>query len=466
MRTLIKNGHIVTAVDSYIADLLIDGETVAMIGKDLSTVIGAVGQVDKTIDATGKLVIPGGIDPHTHMDLPFGGTSSSDDFETGTRAAAFGGTTSIIDFAVQYKGQALDEALDVWFEKAQGKATTDYGFHLICTDLPDERLPELKRMIDQGVSSFKLFMAYPGVFLVDDGTIFKAMTAAGEHGGLICMHAENGVVIDVLVKRALAAGHTAPKYHALTRPTKAEAEGVHRAIAIAEMANSPVYIVHLSCYDALKEVQNARDLGLPAYAETCPQYLFLDYSYYEQPGFEGAKYVMTPPLRGRENQELLWRGLRMNDLQVISTDHCPFCMKEQKELGIDDFSKIPNGGPGVEHRMSLIYNGGVAQGRISLNRFVELTSTAAAKIFGLFPRKGTIAVGSDADIVIFDPNREQTISAATHHMRVDYSAYEGWKIKGVTEVVLSRGNVIVENGEWKGETGAGQFLKRGTTGAK
>ncbi len=462
MRTLIKNGHIVTAVDSYIADLLIDDEIIAMIGKDLSSVGG---QVDKTIDATGKLVIPGGIDPHTHMDLPFGGTASSDDFETGTRAAAFGGTTTIIDFAVQSKGQALNEALDVWFAKAEGKAVADYGFHMICTDLPDERLPELKGLIDQGISSFKLFMAYPGVFLVDDGTIFKAMTAAGEHGGLICMHAENGVVIDVLVKRALAAGHTAPKYHALTRPTKAEAEGVHRAIAIAEMAHSPVYIVHLSCYDALKEVQNARDLGLPAYAETCPQYLFLDYSHYEQPGFEGAKYVMTPPLRGKENQELLWRGLRMNDLQVISTDHCPFCMKEQKELGIDDFSKIPNGGPGVEHRMSLIYNGGVAQGRISLNRFVELTSTAAAKIFGLFPRKGTIAVGSDADIVIFDPNREQTISAATHHMRVDYSAYEGWTIKGVTEIVLSRGKVIVENGEWKGTAGAGQFLKRGTTGA-
>ena len=463
LKLLIKNGHIVTAVDSYIADLLIDGETVAMIGKDLSAVVGTV---DKTIDATGKLVIPGGIDPHTHMDLPFGGTASSDDFETGTRAAAFGGTTTIIDFAVQSKGQALNEALDVWFAKAQGKAVADYGFHMICTDLPDERLPELKGLIDQGISSFKLFMAYPGVFLVDDGTIFKAMTAAGEHGGLICMHAENGVIIDVLVKRALAAGHTAPKYHALTRPTKAEAEGVHRAIAIAEMANAPVYIVHLSCYDALKEVQNARDLGLPAYAETCPQYLFLDYSDYEREGFEGAKYVMTPPLRAKENQELLWRGLRSNDLQVISTDHCPFCMKEQKELGIDDFSKIPNGGPGVEHRMSLIYNGGVAQGRISLNRFVELTSTAAAKIFGLFPRKGTIAVGSDADIVIFDPNREQTISAATHHMRVDYSAYEGWKIKGFSEIVLSRGNVIVENGEWKGKTGAGQFLKRGTTVAK
>src|SRR6266446_6082206 len=459
MKTLIRNGHIVTAVDSYVADVFIDGETIALIGRDLR---GVGGSVDKTIDATDKLVIPGGIDPHTHLDLPFGGTSSSDDFETGTRAAAFGGTTTIIDFAVQYHGQSLNQALDVWFAKAEGKAAIDYGFHLICTDLPDERLPELKGLIDQGIPSFKLFMAYPGGFLVDDGTIFKAMTTAGEAGGLICMHAENGVVIDVLVKRAIAEGRTAPKYHALTRPTRAEAEGVHRAIAIAQMADSPVYIVHLSSYDALKEVQAARDLGLPAYAETCPQYLFLDYSYYEQEGFEGAKYVMTPPLRDKSNQEQLWKGLRGNDLQVISTDHCPFCFKEQKELGRDDFSKIPNGGPGVEHRMSLIYDGGVGQKRISLNRFVELTSTAAAKIFGLFPRKGTVAVGSDADLVIFDPDREQTISSKTHHMRVDYSAYEGRKVRGVTETVISRGNVIVENGTFKGKAGMGRFLKRGT----
>src|SRR5262245_8605341 len=457
MKTLIKGGHVVTAVDSYIADILIDGSTVALIGRDLS---GIAGTVDKTIDANGRLVIPGGIDPHTHLDLPFGGTSSSDDFETGTRAAALGGTTTIIDFAVQYHGQALNHALDVWFAKAEGKATIDYGFHLIVTDLPDQRIPELRGLIDQGVSSFKLFMAYPGVFLVDDGTIFKAMTAAGEAGGLICMHAENGVVIDVLVKRAIAEGKTGPKYHALTRPTRAEAEGVHRAIAIAEMANSPVYIVHLSCYDALKEVQAARDLGLPAFAETCPQYLFLDHSYYEQEGFEGAKYVMTPPLRDKSNQEQLWKGLRGDDLQVISTDHCPFCFKEQKELGRDDFTKIPNGGPGVENRMSLIYDGGVVQKRINVNRFVELTSTAAAKIFGLFPKKGTIAVGSDADIVIFNPEREQVISAATHHMRVDYSAYEGRKVRGVTEIVLSRGNVIVEDGAFKGKAGQGRFLKR------
>jgi dihydropyrimidinase len=459
MKTLIKNGHIVTAVDSYVADILIEGSTVVLIGTNLE---GIAGTVDKTIDGTGKLVIPGGIDPHTHLDLPFGGSSSSDDFETGTRAAALGGTTTIVDFAVQYRGQSLNEALDVWFAKAEGKASIDYGFHMIVTDLPDERLPELKGLINQGIPSFKMFMAYPGVFLVDDGTIFKAMTTAGDAGGLICMHAENGVVIDVLVKRALAEGKTGPKYHALTRPTRAEAEGVHRAIAIAEMANAPVYIVHLSCYDALKEVQAARDLGLPAFAETCPQYLFLDYSYYEQDGFEGAKYVMTPPLRDKSNQEQLWKGLRGNDLQVISTDHCPFCFKEQKDLGRNDFSKIPNGGPGVEHRMSLIYDGGVFQKRISLNRFVELTSTAASKIFGMFPRKGTIAVGSDADIVIFDPNREHTISAKTHHMRVDYSAYEGRTVRGVTETVLSRGDVIVENGTFKGKAGSGRFLKRST----
>ena len=455
MKTVIKNGRIVTAVDDYNADLLIEDGKIAMIAKSIDI------DADRVIDAKGRLVIPGGIDPHTHMELPFGGTSASDTFETGTIAAAYGGTTTIIDFAVQSKGQSLAEAVDAWHSKAEGKTSIDYGFHLICTDLPDTRLTEMKSLIDEGVSSFKLFMAYPGVFLVDDGTIFKAMTVAGEHGGLICMHAENGVVIDVIVKRALAAGHTAPKYHALTRPTKAEAEGVHRAIALADMAQAPVYIVHLSCDDALQEVTRARDNGIPAYAETCPQYLFLDYSVYEQPGFEGAKYVMTPPIREKYNQEKLWRGLQFNDLQVISTDHCPFCMKEQKELGRDDFTKIPNGGPGVEHRMSLIYNGGVVPGRISVNRFVEIVSTNAAKIFGLFPRKGTIAVGSDADIVIFDPNEEMTIRAATHHMNVDYSAYEGFKVQGVTKTVLSRGEVVIEEGKYVGRAGHGSFLKRG-----
>ena len=455
MKTVIRNGRIVTAVDDYNADILIDGEQIVMIAKKIDA------QADRVIDAKGRLVIPGGIDPHTHMELPFGGTAASDTFETGTRAAAFGGTTTIIDFAVQYKGQALAEALDAWHKKADGKTAIDYGFHLICTDLPDDRLPEMKRCIGEGISSFKLFMAYPGVFLVDDATIYKAMMTAGEKGGLICMHAENGVVIDAIVKRAIAEGKTAPKYHALTRPTKAEAEGVHRAIAIAEIAGTPVYIVHLSCDDALQEVTRARDMGTPAYAETCPQYLFLDYSAYEKPGFEGAKYVMTPPIREKWNQDKLWRGLQMNDLQVVSTDHCPFCFKEQKELGKNDFSKIPNGGPGVENRMSLVYNGGVASGRISLNRFVEITSTSAAKIFGLFPRKGTIAVDSDADIVIFDPNEEMTISEKTHHMNVDYSAYEGMRIKGVTKTVLSRGRVVIEDGKYTGKPGQGQFLKRG-----
>jgi dihydropyrimidinase len=455
MKTVIRNGRIVTAVDDYNADILIEDGKISMIAKSIDF------EADKVIDANGRLVIPGGIDPHTHMDLPFGGTSSSDDFNTGTVGAAHGGTTTIIDFAVQYKGQSLNEAIDVWFAKAEGKASIDYGFHLICTDLPDDRLPQMKSMIDQGVSSFKLFMAYPGVFLVDDATIYKAMLTAGEYGGLICMHAENGVVIDAIVKRTLAEGKTAPKYHALTRPTKAEAEGVHRAIALADMAHTPVYIVHLSCSDALEEVTRARDNGIPAFAETCPQYLFLDYSVYEQPGFEGAKWVMTPPIREKWNQEKLWRGLEYNDLQVVATDHCPFCFKEQKELGRDDFSKIPNGGPGVEHRMSLVYNGGVAQGRISLNRFVEITSTNAAKIFGLFPRKGTIAVGSDADIVIFDPNEEMTISAKTHHMNVDFSCYEGMKVRGVTKTVLSRGELVIEEGAYVGKAGRGTFLKRG-----
>jgi dihydropyrimidinase len=455
MKVLIKNGNVVTAVDNYFADLLIEDGKVAVIGAKLTM------DADRTIDAAGKLVIPGGIDPHTHMELPFGGTFASDDFRTGTIAAAHGGTTTIIDFAVQYHGESLIQAVDNWHKKAEGKTAIDYGFHLITTDLPDERVPEMRQLINEGVMSFKMFMAYPGVFLVDDATIFRAMKNAGKWGGLICMHAENGIVINEIIKHALAEGKTAPKYHALTRPTKAEAEGVHRAIAIAEMAEAPVYIVHLSCADALEEVREARDNGLPAYAETCPQYLFLDYSLYEREGFEGAKWVMTPPLREKWNQDKLWQGLQGNALQVISTDHCPFCMKE-KELGRDDFTKIPNGGPGVEHRVSLIYNGGVAGGKIGLNRFVELTSTSAAKLFGLFPRKGTIAVGSDADIVIFDPNEEMTISAATHHMNVDYSAYEGMKVKGVTKTVLSRGRVVIDGGKYVGKPGDGQFLKRST----
>jgi len=455
MKTLIRNAHIITAVDNYHADILIEDELVSVIGARLDIA------ADHVIDASGKLVIPGGIDPHTHMELPVGGTQASDDFRTGTIAAAHGGTTTIIDFAVQTKGESMIAGLDRWHQKAEGKCAIDYGFHLITTDFEDNQIEEMHTLMDEGVTSFKLFMAYPGVFLVDDATIFRAMSAAGERGGLICMHAENGIVINEIIKHALAKGHTAPKYHALTRPTIAEAEGVHRAIAIAEMAESPVYIVHLSCADALNQVRQARDRGIPAFAETCPQYLFLSIDDYGD-DFDGAKYVMTPPLREKANQAELWKGIKMDDLQVISTDHCPFCMKEQKELGRGDFTKIPNGAPGVEHRVPLIYNGGVVENRISLNRFVELTSTAAAKMFGLFPKKGTIAVGSDADIVIFDPEKEQTLGVATHHMNVDYSAYEGKTIKGVVETVLSRGKVVIENGAYKGKAGDGQFLKRGT----
>ncbi len=461
MSVLIKNGRVITAVDDYMGDVYIENETVSLIGKNLEV------DADEVIDASGKYLFPGGLDPHTHLDMPFGGTTSADDFETGTRAAAHGGTTTLIDFAIQTKGHSTLEALDTWHAKADGKTAIDYGFHMIVTDLEDNRVHEMKMLADAGVTSYKLFMAYPGVLYVDDGTIYRAMRQAGENGTVVCMHAENGIVIDEIVKIALAEGKTEPKYHALTRLTRMEAEGVHRAISIAEVAQVPVYIVHLSSSDALEQVMLARNRGVHAFAETCPQYLFLDDSYYEQEGFEGAKYVMTPALREKWNQDELWKGLRFGDLQSISTDHCPFCFKDQKILGINDFSKIPNGGPGVENRMSLVYNGGVNSGRISLNKFVELTSTAAAKTFGLFPKKGTIAVGSDADIVIFDPHRKETISinnACTHHMRVDYNAYEGFEVTGFTETVLSRGKIIINKCEYVGKKGDGRFLKRGLYG--
>jgi dihydropyrimidinase len=454
MKILIKGGTIVTATDQYVGDVLVEDERITTIGVSLDIA------ADRVIDASGKYVLPGGIDCHTHLDMPFGGTTSADDFESGTIAAAFGGTTSVVDFAIQYRGQTLHHAWETWMRKAEGRAAIDYGFHMIITELTDQVEGEMDDLVRQGVTSFKLFMAYPGVFMLDDATIFRALLRTGKNGGTICMHAENGGVIDVLVRKALAEGHTAPKYHALTRPARAEAEATHRAIAMAEIADVPVYIVHLSAAEALEMVTEARDRGLPAYAETCPQYLFLSYDNYEEPGFEGAKYVMSPPLRPKEAQDRLWRGLAFNDLQAISTDHCPFCMKEQKTLGKDDFSKIPNGAPGIETRMSLVYDGGVRTGRISLNRFVELTSTSPAKIFGLFPRKGTIAPGSDADIVIFDPNRTSTLSARTLHMKVDYNPYEGRQVTGVTETVLSRGRVIIDNGTFTGRAGAGNFLKR------
>jgi len=455
--TIIRNGSVVTATDTYVADVATENGKISAIGRALPTQ-----NATKVLDAAGKLVLPGGIDVHTHLDMPFGGTTSADDFETGTRAAAFGGTTTLIDFAIQYKGQSLRQAFDTWMAKAATKATCDYAFHCIVTDVSGGQLSEMNDLVREGVTSFKLFMAYPGVFMLDDGSIFKALQTTSKNGGLVCMHAENGSAIDVIVQQALAEGKRAPKYHALTRPTTAEAEAVGRAIALAEMAGAPIYIVHLSCNDALEKIREARDRGLPVYAETCPQYLYLSLENMDAPGFEGAKYVFTPPLREKWNQEKLWNGLKHDHLQVVSTDHCPFCFKEQKEMGRDDFTKIPNGGPGVEHRMSLIYSGGVANGRFSANRFVELVSTTPAKLFGLYPRKGTIAVGSDADLVIFDPNRKHTISAATHHMRVDYSMFEGIQVVGMPEVVLSRGRVVVERENFLGHAGQGEFLRRAT----
>ena len=453
--TIIVNGRVATATDTYTSDVAISQGKISAVGQSLPR-----DNATKIIDAAGKFVFPGGIDVHTHLDMPFGGTTSADDFETGTRAAAFGGTTTLIDFAIQYKGQTLRTAFDTWMQKASGKAVCDYAFHCIITDLAGAQLEEMNALVREGVTSFKLFMAYPGVFMLDDASIFKALRATSKNGGLVCMHAENGGAIDVIVQQALAEGKKAPKYHALTRPTTAEAEAVSRAIALAEMAGAPVYIVHLSCNDALEKVREARDRGLPVYAETCPQYLYLSLENMDAPGFEGAKYVFTPPLREKWNQEKLWNGLKTDHLQVVSTDHCPFCFKEQKELGRDDFTKIPNGGPGIEHRMSLIYSGGVAGGRFSVNRFVELVSTTPAKLFGLYPRKGTIAVGSDADLVIFDPNRRHTISVKTHHMRVDYSMFEGIEVTGVPDAVLSRGQVVVEGDKFLGRAGAGDYLKR------
>jgi dihydropyrimidinase len=459
MSTLLKNGRIITAEQDYIADIYIEKEKVTLIGENL------INKADNVIDAKGKYVIPGGIDVHTHLDMPFGGTTSSDDFETGTKAAAFGGTTSLIDFAIQPKGGSMHEGLETWMAKAKGKATIDYGFHMIITDLPDERLIEMDELVKKGITSFKLFLAYPGVLMVDDATIYKAMQQTKKNGALICMHAENGQVIDLIVEQTVAGGNLAPKYHALSRPAAAEGESTNRAIALAEMAGAPVYIVHLTCNDALTKVVDARERGLPAFAETCPQYLYLSMDDISKPGFEGAKYVFSPPVREKWHQDKLWAGLQKNDLQIVSTDHCPFNFKGQKELGKDDFTKIPNGGPGLENRLQLTFQGGVNDGRFSVNRWVELNSTNPAKIFGMYPRKGTIAVGSDADIVIWDPNKEHTISAKTHHMNVDYSMFEGKKIKGNAETVLSRGEVIVQNNKFSGSAGRGNFVKRDAYGS-
>ena len=455
MRTLIKGGTVVTAGDTVQADVLIDGETVATIGRGLDVA------ADRVIDASDRYVMPGGIDAHTHMDMPFGGTFSADDFESGTAAAAWGGTTTIVDFAIQDFGESLQAGFERWMAKAAGKAQVDYGFHVIVRQVNDQTLADMDALIGQGVTSFKLFMAYPGVFMLDDASIFRAMQRTSDNGGLIMMHAENGGAIDVLVRRYLQEGRTDPINHALTRPATMEGEATHRAIALARLAGVAVYIVHLSSRDALSAVVEARDRGAAAFAETCPQYLFLSQDDLARPDFEGAKYVCSPPLRPRDHQQDLWNGLVRDDLQIVSTDHCPFDYKDQKVLGRGDFSRIPNGLPGVEDRYSVLFDGGVNAGRIGLNRFVELVATAPARMFGLYPQKGTIAPGSDADVVVFDPTAERTLSASTHHMRVDYNCFEGMRVRGKPEVVMQRGEVVVEGDRFYGRPGQGKFLKRG-----
>ena len=464
--TLIKNGRIVTAVDDYTADILIVDGRIETIGRSL-----AAGADVEVHDAAGLVVLPGGVDVHTHLDWDFGSAQTVDTFGTGTKAAAFGGTTTLIDFCNQPPGKSPLVGLEDW-HKRRASACVDVGAHMIMLQVNDQSLADMKTLIDrEGVTSFKLFMAYPGVLMLDDGALFKAMRVAGSNGAMTCVHAENGPVIDVLVKEALAQGLRAPKYHATTRPTILEGEATHRAIRLAELARTPLYIVHLSAAEALSAVTEARDRGIPVHAETCPHYLFLTEEEYERPEFEGAKYVMTPPLRTHHHQTQLWRGLKTDDLQVVSTDHCPFCFNEQpygmkfsKQQGRDDFSKIPNGAPGVETRLPLIFDGGVGKHGMSLNRFVELTSTAPAKLFGLFPRKGTIAVGSDGDIVLFAPNEQWTIRAAEHHSRMDYTLFEGRSVTGKVRKVFLRGQCIVDGRSWRGREGMGQFLRRSESG--
>ncbi len=455
---LIRNGTIVTAAERYAADVYVDRGVIALIGRELSLPSDAV------IDASGLLVMPGGIDAHTHLDMPSGDITTTDDFETGTIAAAHGGTTTVIDFATQERGKGLRPALDAWMARADGKAVIDYGFHMIVVEWTDATAAEMDVLARrEGVTSFKLFMAYPGRLMVDDATIFRALQRTRENGGLVSMHAENGGVIDVLVEEALRRGETAPRYHALTRPAAAEGEAVSRAIALAEMAGAPVYIVHVSSAQAAGCIEQARDRGLPVLGETCPQYLFLSDAEYERPGFDGAPFVMAPPLRPAAHQDALWKGIAAQALQVVATDHCPFGMNDppHKQRGRSDFSKIPNGAPGIETRLMLLWDGGVRAGRIDAHRFVDLTSTAPAKIFGLWPRKGTIAVGSDADLVLWDPEKVVRLSASTHHMRVDHSLYEGRDVTGAPVTVLARGDVIVDHGEYVGGPGRGAFLKRG-----
>jgi dihydropyrimidinase len=460
-RTVIRGGLVITAAEEMHADVLIEDGRIAALAASHTPAAQAF-TADRIIDATGKYVIPGGVDGHTHMEMPFGGTYASDTFETGTRAAAWGGTTTIVDFAIQSVGGTLREGLDAWHAKAEGNCAIDYGFHMIVSDVNDATLKEMDRLVDHdGVTSFKQFMAYPGVFYSDDGQILRAMQRAAGNGGLIMMHAENGIAIDVLVEQALARGDTDPRFHGEVRKALLEAEATHRAIRLAQVAGAPLYVVHVSAREALAELARARDDGLPVFGETCPQYLFLSTDNLAEPDFEGAKYVCSTPLRPREHQAALWRGLRTNDLQVVSTDHCPFCFTGQKELGRGDFSKIPNGLPGVENRMDLLHQA-VVDGHLSRRRWIELACATPARMFGLYPRKGTLAPGSDADLVVYDPGAEQVLSAASHHMNVDYSAYEGRRITGRVETVLSRGEPVVTAGEFTGRAGHGRYLPRAT----
>ncbi len=457
---VVEGGTVVTATGASPIDVYCEGGRVrALFERGAAPALPDA----RRVDATGKLVLPGGIDVHTHMEMPFGGSFSSDTFFTGTAAAAYGGTTTIVDFAVQPRGGSAREGLETWMKRAEGHCAIDFGFHVILSDVTEPVLEEMDGLVSDGVTSFKLFMAYPGVFYSDDGKILSAMQRAADAGAMVMMHAENGLAIDVLVAQALASGRGEPKMHGETRPSVLEGEATHRAIVLAGVARCPLYVVHLSAKEALFEVATARDEGRKVFAETCPQYLFLDAELMDAPGTEGAKYVCSPPIRAKEHHEALWRGLATDDLSVVSTDHCPFCMKDQKELGRGDFTKTPNGLPGVEHRMDLVFQG-VVDERITLARFVELTSTTPARLFGLYPKKGSLLPGADADIVVYDPTRTHTLSVATHHMAVDYSAYEGLEVTGGVDTVVSRGEVVVDHGAFKGRDGHGRFVPRAPFG--
>ncbi len=456
MSVLIKGGRVITAADDYVADIYIEGERITTIGESLDM------SADRTIDASGKYVLPGAVDPHTHLEMPWRGETTIDDFESGQTAAAFGGTTTHVDFCIQGKGQTFGEALEIWHGKRNGKSIIDNGFHIAITDLAGrKRLDELATLPDEhGVTSYKLFMAYKDSLMVDDETLFRAMQVAAKSGALVMVHAENGDAIEVLMSEAIAAGNTSPKYHALTRPPETEGEATNRAIQLAHVAGAKLYVVHVSCAESVEPIAIAREKGWDIWGETCTQYFFIDQSFLDKPNFEGAKYVYTPPPRLKANQEILWNAVRTNVLQAISTDHCAYLFDGQKDAGKDDFRQIPNGGPGLENRLQMIHHFGVRDGRISLNRMVELLCTNPAKLFGLYPRKGTLAVGSDADVVVFDPDKRVTISAATHHSRSDYNLYEGTEVQGSPEIVLLRGNVIVDGDQLLAKPGSGQFIKR------